>query len=65
MEASDIVYHATFDPVSGETEYDECLVMEINEEAGKAKVAYATPNGYGNVENFVLTDNLTASKEEE
>lgn len=65
MEAGSVAFVSSFDPVSGETDYEECLVMEMNKDAGKAKVAYATENGYGKVENFVPTDSLVATKETE
>lgn len=64
MQPGDVVFRESFDPVEGETEYTECLILVLNEESGKAKVAFSSPYGYGEIKNFVPVNELTEEAEE-
>lgn len=50
----------SFEDSDGETSYVEALLLVLNEESKKAKVATKTPGGYGETMNFVRESRIFA-----
>lgn len=65
MEPGEFAFRTRFDPVSGETEYEECLILQYNTDTDRAKVAFESNNGYGDIETHVPGDKLAEERAEE